>query len=195
MKLAIFDFDGTITTKDSFIEFIYYAVGPARFLLGFTYLAPVLILYFLKVLPNWKAKEISLTYFFNNWPVDQFQKIADDYSKNKISSIVKKSALEKIQWHKAQGHTVVVVSASPENYLSSWCQTYDIALIATRLESKDGKLTGKLATANCYGQEKIKRLKERYRLEDFEFIYAYGDSTGDKALKDIAQEFHFRTFH
>ena len=194
MKLAIFDFDGTITAKDSLIEFIYYAVGPARFLLGFTYLAPVFILYLLKIMPNWKAKEISLTYFFNDWPVDQFQEIADDYSQNKLSSIVKKSALEKIQWHKAQGHTVVVVSASPENYLNNWCQTYDLALIATRLESKDGKLTGKLAAANCYGQEKIKRLREKYRLEDFEFIYAYGDSAGDKALKEIANQFYFRIF-
>ena len=194
MRLAIFDFDGTITTKDSLIEFIHYAVGPLCFFVGFTYLAPVLILYLLKILPNWKAKEITLTYFFKGWSADKFQKIANDYSQKKLPFIVKKSALEKITWHQAQGDKIIVVSASLENYLSTWCQTYHMELMATQLEIENGQLTGKLNTPNCYGKEKIKRLKEKYRWEDFEFIYAYGDSEGDKALKEISQEFHFRTF-
>ena len=194
MRLAIFDFDGTITTKDSLIEFIHYAVGPLCFFVGFTYLAPVLILYLLKILPNWKAKEITLTYFFKGWSADKFQKIANDYSQKKLPFIVKKSALEKITWHQAQGDKIIVISASLENYLSPWCQTYHMELMATQLEIENGQLTGKLNTPNCYGKEKIKRLKEKYRWEDFEFIYAYGDSEGDKALKEISQEFHFRTF-
>ncbi len=194
MRLAIFDFDGTITTRDSLIEFIYYAVGPLRFFFGFAYLAPILMLYLFKIVPNWKAKEISLTLFFKGWPVNNFQQIANDYSQDKLPLIVKKSALKKISWHKTQGHKIVVVSASLEDYLHNWCENLTIDLIATQLEVKDSRLTGKLATPNCYGKEKIKRLKEKYRLEDFEFIYAYGDSVGDKELKEIADEFHFRQF-
>ena len=193
-SLAIFDFDGTITKGDSFIDFLRYTVGPARFYFGCLCLTPYFLLYLFKIIPNWKAKEIAVTHFFKGHSVDKFQKSAMDYVDHGLPLIVKRSALEKINWHRQQGHSLVVVSASPENYLKIWCRHNDLALIATKLEEKDGKITGKLSTANCYGKEKVRRLKENYRLENFEFVYAYGDSEADKALLEIAQEFHFKSF-
>ena len=194
MQLALFDFDGTITRKDSLIDFIYYAVGPFSALTGFCCLTPLLMAYLLKAIPNDRTKTIVLSYFFKGWDEKRFQKIAQDFSLTKIDHLVKESACQKIQWHQKQGHKVVIITASIENYLQDWCTHLHIGLIGTRLEFKEGKYTGKLATPNCHGPEKVRRLLQIYNLDDFEFIYAYGDTPSDYALKGISNEFHFRSF-
>ena len=56
-KLALFDFDGTITTKDSFVEFIKFKHGFLGFAVGFLLMSPVILLYKTKLIPNWKAKQ------------------------------------------------------------------------------------------------------------------------------------------
>ena len=193
MKFAIFDFDGTITRKDSLVQFILFTHGPVKTALGFILLSPVMLLYVLKLLPNGKTKEIVLTYCYKGWDVVQFNRLAAEFAKSDLNKIVRSSALEKINWHIHEGHRVVIVSASIENYLESWCWEHRVEVLGTRLEVVDGLLTGKIEGKNCHGEEKVRRIKEKYNLKDFDFIYAYGDTRGDLALKEIAQEFHYRT--
>ena len=57
MILALFDFDGTITTDDSLIKFIRFVVGDIKTLWGMILLSPMLITYKLKLIPNYKAKQ------------------------------------------------------------------------------------------------------------------------------------------
>ncbi len=64
MILVLFDFDGTITTHDSLIKFIRYAVGDIETVLGMTFLSPMLIAYKLKLIPNYRAKQWILSHFF-----------------------------------------------------------------------------------------------------------------------------------
>lgn len=194
MHLAIFDFDGTVTTRDSFTDFIFYSRGLLRTFLGILAVSPALILYVLKVMPNWKAKQKVFAHFYKGWKQERFEAAALRYAQKRLSAIVRPAALERLHWHQGKGHRIVIVSASFENYLKPWCGRYGFDLLATRLEVKDGVLTGRFASKNCYGEEKVKRLKEAYRLEDFELIYAYGDSAGDHALAEIADEFHYRPF-
>jgi len=47
---------------------------------------------------------------------------------------------------------------------------------------------------NCNGKEKVSRIKEAFNLADFETVYAYGDSSGDKEMLAIATHAHFRPF-
>jgi len=193
-SLALFDFDGTITRHDSLPDFLYYALGPYKFFIGIIALTPFLIAYLLRALPNYKTKQIVLSYFFKGWDEQYFQKIAQNFSLTKIDPIVKEIARQKIQWHQERGHKVIIITASIENYLKDWCSMRKIELIGTCLEFKEGKYTGKFETPNCYGLEKVRRLRQIYDLKAFEHIYAYGDSPSDYALKDIADEFYFKTF-
>lgn len=186
MNLAFFDFDGTITVKDSMIHFISYAVGYRKFLAGFILLSPILIAYKLKLIPNWKAKEIVLSYFFNGWEISQFEEIATRYSKEELPKIIRKTSWEKIERHKDQGDTVVVVTASIETWVKGWSKDHGLELIATKLEVKDDKLTGRLSGKNCYGTEKVNWIREKYNLKEFEEIYVYGDSSGDKEMLALA---------
>lgn len=194
MNIAFFDFDGTITKKDTLMEFTKYAVGGLRFYLGFFILLPAMVFFKLKLIPNYRAKEMFLGYFFKAWSVEKFQNLADKYAKNEIDKILREKALEKLNWHKENGHEVVVVSASIDMWLKAWCEKNHLKLICTKLEIKDKKITGKILGKNCHGIEKVNRIKEVYDLNNFETIYAYGDSSGDKQMLEMAHESYYKPF-
>lgn len=194
MTLAIFDFDGTITTKDSFLDFIVFCCGIPKTLLGILCNSPFLALMILKIYPRGKAKEKIWNHFFGGWSEDKFDSCVKNYVQNRLPKILRPQAIEKILWHKDQGHKVLVVSASFENYLNVWSKKESLDLIATEGEVQNGKITGRFASENCYGQEKVRRIRKKYNLKDFDDIYAYGDSRGDLALKTIATEFYYKPF-
>ena len=193
-NLAIFDFDGTITTDDSLIRFIRFVVGDLKTLWGMVFLSPMLVVYKLKLIPNYKAKQMMLSYFFKGMDKQQFQKIAEEYSLKHIDTILRPKAMEKITWHKELGHKVIVVSASIECWIRPWCDQNGLDLIATKIKVKNGLITGKFLTKNCYGIEKVNRVKEAYNLDDYDRIYAYGDSRGDKELLGLADKSFYKPF-
>lgn len=194
MNLALFDFDGTITTRDSLPNFIQYAVGKPTYYLGLVILSPMLISYLSGIIPNHLAKQKMMSWFFKGWEIDRFQEVADRYSREEIDTILRPEAMEKLRWHQHQGDRVIVVSASMENWLRLWCEDKRVDLLATRLEVKNGTLTGKFATANCHGKEKVNRVLEHVDLSGFEKVYAYGDSNGDTEMLALADEGFYRGF-
>ncbi|MCK4577277.1 MAG: HAD-IB family hydrolase [Candidatus Marinimicrobia bacterium] len=187
-RLALFDFDGTITSKDTFIDFIIYIQGYPKYVMGILQNIHYLIAYKAGLYPNDKAKEKVLSYFFKGMKSDKFKELAARYSKEQLPKIIKPSAMEKVKWHLSMNHEVVIVSASMECWLKEWCVAHNVELISTRLEVRDGIITGKLATKNCHGQEKVNRIKKHYNLGMYEYIYAYGDSKGDREMLGIADE-------
>ena len=192
--LALFDFDGTITADDSLIKFIRFVVGDAKFVTGMIVLSPMLTAYKLKLIPNYKAKQYMLTYFFKGMSEEKFKQVANEYSLKHIDTIIRPKAMEKIAWHKEQGHKIVIVSASIECWLKPWCDKNNLDLIATKLKITQGIVTGKFLTKNCYGIEKANRVQEKYNLDDYDHIYAYGDSRGDKELLELADERFYKCF-
>ena len=143
MKIAFFDFDGTITRQDSTIEFIRYLVGDAKFIIGLLVLFPLMILYKVKIISNNEIKQIIVSYYFKGKSFEYFKNKAEYFSLHKLNSLIRKKAIEKISWHKEKGHIVVVVSASIDLWLRPWCQANDIKLISTMLETDNKIITGK----------------------------------------------------
>src|SRR6478609_7782273 len=98
-SLALFDFDGTITNRDSLIEFILYARGPIRFCFGMLVLSPVLLFYKLRIVPGWRAKEILLNYFFGGMSLSEFQALCNVFSAHKVPKMLRPEAMEKMREH------------------------------------------------------------------------------------------------
>ncbi len=194
MTLALFDFDGTVTEKDSLADFIQFAVGRPRYYLGLAFLSPMLTGYTLKIVPNHIAKERLIAHFFRGWDAEQFRTLAEQYSLEKIDAMTRSKAMERVRWHQNEGHDVVIVSASMAEWLQPWCDQNSIVLISTRLEVKEGRLTGRFATKNCYGPEKANRVKAAYDLSRYDHIFAYGDSRGDRELLALADEPFYKPF-
>lgn len=192
MALALFDFDGTISFRDSFGDFIRYAVGPLRFWLGIVCLIPVVAAFAFGIIRAWRAKELMATHFFRGWDAEEFKRLADEYSRQRLPRIVRSIAEERIAAHKQAGDTVAVVTASIDLWLRGWCEAKGVDLIATRLEIREGRITGRFLTKNCSGQEKVRRIEEQYDLSKFDRIYAYGDNPADRPMLKLANERYYR---
>ncbi|MGA9756683.1 MAG: HAD-IB family hydrolase [Desulfobaccales bacterium] len=190
MKIAFFDFDGTITARDSFIDFLIYATGYLNFIAGLCILSPALLAFKCNFIPNWRAKEIVLSHFFKSWELEEFRTLASKYARERLPRIIRTTAMQRIAWHKSQGDRVVVVTAAIDCWIMDWCGRNGLDLLATQLEVAEGRLTGRLGTKNCYGPEKVRRIKAAYNLEEFSRIYAYGDSPGDREMLALADCAH-----
>lgn len=193
--LVLFDFDGTITKRDSLKDFLIFYHGWAKVLLGLIVLSPILTLFIARIISNHSAKQILLRYFFGMEPLAVFNAKCHDFAIQHIPKIIRAEAFKAINQHLSNQETVVVVSASPENWVKPWCDIMGLLCIATRLEVKNNKVTGNYSGNNCYGQEKVRRIKERFNLSDFESIIAYGDSRGDQEMLELADYKNYKPFH
>ncbi len=193
-KLALFDFDGTIITGDSFLIFIRYYHGWAKFLVGMGLLSPILVLFKLGFIPNYVAKQQVLKWFFSGIKDKKFNEKATAFSKTIIPTLIKPKALQKLQEHRKNGDTIVVVSASPANWIRAWAEQNNYLLVATQLQVVKGRITGKISGENCYGPIKVKYVKQALDLTQYSEIYAYGDSNGDKEMLAFADHPNYRVF-
>ena len=194
-RLVLLDFDGTITRKDTLLEFIRFYCGITRFLIGFAILSPVLLALGLKLISNHKAKERVLRFFFAHTPVELFNARCREFATAVLPCLIRPDAEILFSEERKRMSMVAVVSASPENWVKPWCDAMNIPCLATRLEVIDQKISGRILGKNCYGEEKARRIKEVFRLEAYERIIAYGDSRGDKEMLELADEKHFGPIH
>lgn len=192
--VAAFDFDGTISTRDTFVPFLLRAFGWSRVLrallpLTFTGLAVILGQ---GSRDAFKARLIAR--LFTGIPVSTLTPHGSAHAAA-IRPLLRPQALARIQWHRARGHRLVMVSASLDLYLRDLAEhlCFD-DLLCTQLEREGACFSGRMAGGNCRGAEKVKRLHallgELSRLE----LYAYGDSDGDREMLEIAQYPCYRPF-
>ncbi|MBI5373176.1 MAG: HAD-IB family hydrolase [Sphingobacteriales bacterium] len=192
--IAFFDFDGTLSSKDSLLEFIKFSKGNIRFLAGFLLLSPWLLALKFRLIGNQRAKEKVLQYFFKDTPVTHFNEKGRQFASTVIPSIIRTDALREIKKLKENNIEVVVVSASPENWLIGWTHSMGLALISTQLGEKDNKITGMIEGFNCHGEEKVRRIREQFDLAAYDEIYAYGDSRGDRPMLALAGHAFYKPF-
>lgn len=194
MTLALFDFDGTISDRDSLRHFMRAISGGSVYALNCQLLSPVIIGYWLGLVKPQRTKEIILQMFIGRRSVEYLEERARTYGDEMLPKIVRKGAIDALKKHEAAGDRIIVVSASCELWLRHWCESQGIELLATRLEVVDGRVTGKIEGKNCSDEEKVARIKAHVNLEDYDRIIAYGDSSGDQAMFDIAHEVHYKPF-
>ena len=191
VKIYAFDFDGTLTTKDTLIEFIRFAKGTIAFGCGFLRYAHLLVLMKLGLYPNWKAKQKVFAHFFKGITIEDFDSICQAFAASS-HHLLRPKGIEAIHQAQNEGAEVLIVSASIDN----WVQPFfaNVKVLGTQIEVMDGKLTGRFLTKNCYGQEKVNRILSLYPNRQDYYLTAYGDSRGDKELLTFADESHFKPF-
>ena len=190
-KIYAFDFDGTLTTKDTLIEFIRYAKGSMALGLGFMRYAHLLVLMKIGLYPNYKAKQKVFAHFFKDTTLDDFNALCKAFAASS-SHLLRPNAIEAINQAIKEGSEVLIVSASIDN----WVQPFfpQVKVVGTQIEVIDGKLTGRFISKNCYGQEKVNRILSLYPNRHDYHLTAYGDSRGDKEMLAFADESYFKPF-
>ncbi|HMH24599.1 MAG TPA: HAD-IB family hydrolase [Puia sp.] len=198
-KIAFFDFDGTITEKDTLLEFIIFTKGKMNFYKGFLLKSPWLVAYKIKLISNQRAKEAVMRFFFGKMSVALFEEHCLRFATERIPGLVRPKAGKEIDALQEKGFSVVIVSASPGNWILPWARTIQADLIATRLETRTDaggqeRLTGKISGKNCHGEEKVQRIRQQFKLEDYQPIHAYGDSAGDRPMLALAHHSFMKPF-
>ncbi|MFV0469940.1 MAG: HAD family hydrolase [Dysgonomonas sp.] len=184
--IAAFDFDGTITTKDTLFDFISFYHGRSKFLWGLFRMSPTLVCFKLGFITNEKAKQRLFSYFFRGKDITEFNDFCRLYAK-RIDDLCYQSSLNQLMVHNDRNDEIILISASIENWIVPWASAHSIKrVLATQIEIENGLITGRFSSKNCYGAEKVNRLKEIYPNKEEYTLYAYGDSRGDKELLDFA---------
>ena len=192
-KIVAFDFDGTLTTKDTLLVFIRYAKGSKDFWLGFLRFAHLLVLMKLGLYPNWKAKQKVFAHFFEGMRIEDFNEFCLRFAQDH-QHLLRPKGIEALHQALSDGAKVMIVSASIDNWVKPFFENQSIQILGTQIEVKGGLLTGRFLSKNCYGQEKVNRILALYPHREDYHLTAYGDSRGDKELLAFADESHYKPF-
>lgn len=194
LTVAAFDFDGTLTHRDSLLPFLLFDQGWWRFTLKMARVSPVLTAYALRMIRNDRAKESLLTAFLGGRPLAEIEASGTRFATTHIPGMLKPEAWERFLWHKSQGHVCVLVSASLVHYLTPWAKTagFDHVIGSHLATDEHGVVSGRLHGGNCYGEQKAERIREWLGSTEA-IVYAYGDSRGDRELLAMADYPYYRT--
>ena len=185
--IAAFDFDGTLTTKDTFLEFIRFAKGNAKAYFGFLLYAPMIALIYMRIMDNSRCKEILLSYFFKGMPYETFKELGSKFA-SRYAKIQNPATNVILRQHLDRGDKVYIVSASIDDWVRPIGMSLGVSDVLCTKMAVDaaGRLTGRFSTPNCYGKEKVRRLSAAEPDRVSYTLYAYGDSKGDDALLAFA---------
>ena len=215
-KLYCFDFDGTLTTSDTLLEFIRYAKGTGRFLMVFLMYSPLLVLMKLHLFPNWKAKQLIFAHLFAGMRIEKFDALCRDFAEE-YQHLLRPKGVTLVHEALVAGAQVFIVSASIDNWVRPFFKVRGldgVRVLGTQIEVIDGRLTGKFKSNNCYGEEKVHRITEAlsaspsatfpastsspasaapFVRSQYE-IEAFGDSRGDQEMLAFADKGHYKPF-
>jgi HAD superfamily hydrolase (TIGR01490 family) len=194
--VAAFDFDGTLTRRDTMFPFLMHTLGMTAFVRNVLVLSPTLAGYGLGLIGNDIAKERVFVRCLAGMNMDVLRQKSGMFATNVVPGLLRPEAMQRLRWHKQQGHRCVVISASLELYVQPWAINAGFDdVIATHLQTREeGHTTGKLDGANCFGMEKVRRLQALLGDRDGYTLLAYGDSRGDKELLSSADYAYYRQF-
>ena len=194
-KVYAFYFDGTLTTKDTLLEFIRFTRGNTAFLFGFLLFSPLLVLMKLKLYPNWKAKQRVFSWFFKGMLIDDFKHLCTEFAFHN-KQLLRPKGMKAIKKAIEEGSQVVIISASIDNWVRPFFDEMgnNIIVVGTKIEVSNNHLTGKFITNNCYGVEKVRRLQALFPQRETYTLIAFGDSRGDKELLAYADQGFYKPF-
>lgn len=192
--LVAFDFDGTLTVRDSFTAFLKWRVSPARHALGMIRLFPAAVAYVFDR-NRGKIKAAAVREFLRGVSVEDLERQARAFAQSQAPRLFRPDALAVWRRWRAKGARLVIVTASPDIVVAPFARGLGAdLLIGSRLAiDTDGKVVGSLDGANCRGAEKVTRLREIFG-DDLSLAAAYGDTSGDREMLAIAQEKGYRIF-
>ena len=192
-KLYLFDFDGTISSKDSFSHFFVKTFGKKK-------IALKLIANFHKIFftvvtnkEKSKVKELIISLFLKGKTKQEIESLGKEYSNSFINQIIRTKALDYIS-NLNEKNNIYIVSASLSFWLSNFAKNIGVNLISTELAYENNIFTGKFKGENCKGKEKVNRIKKEISLNEYTKIISFGDSKGDREMFAISTEVNYKPF-
>ena len=189
--LALFDFDGTLTTCETFPRFVRAIVPPATRRAGALRLAPLVAGYRLRLVPGSRVRAAVVRIGLAGMDAGAFDAAATAWARDELPALIRPEALARLRAHRDRGDVVTVVSGNFETLLRPWCEAEGVGLLASRLEVADGHLPGRYAGPQCVLEEKAVRIRAAHDLAAFDHVHAYGDTPEDRPMLLLADTAHY----
>jgi phosphatidylglycerophosphatase C len=192
--IVAFDFDGTLTTHDSYTGFLKWRAGWARYALGLARLAPAGLAY-LAHRDRGRIKAAATREFLRGVPRDRLDADAQAFAEAMSGGFLRPDAVATWKSWQDQGARVAIVSASPDFVVAPFARALGAdTVIGTQLafDAQD-RATGDFATPNCRGLEKVGRLEAAFG-PGVRLKAAYGDTAGDREMLAISETAGYRVF-
>lgn len=194
-EINVFDFDGTITTKDTFALFLRYYTGFVGWFFRILALLPTFAAYGLGLIDRNEVKRRVINRFFRHQPIEKVEKKAKQFAETIIPRLIRPGAMAEIKQRKKDPESLYICSASISPYLRAWGAKQNIHnILATELEVENGVCTGKIDGWNVWGPGKIRRILAEFSPKSVKINHAYGDSRGDEEMLHAAEVSHWRPF-
>ncbi|HRJ62823.1 HAD-IB family hydrolase [Brevundimonas sp. UBA2416] len=192
--IVAFDFDGTLTVRDSFTQFLRWRAGAGGWIGGLARMTPDLAAYAGHRVRG-RLKAASVREFLKGVPRVQLEADAEAFAGQVWPGFIRYDALACWKDWGERGAYRVIVTASPETTVAPFARRLEAeALLGTQLVfDADDRVAGSFAGPNCRGEEKVRRLRAAFG-EDMQLAAAYGDTTGDTEMLAMADEAGFRRF-
>jgi phosphatidylglycerophosphatase C len=181
--VAAFDFDGTLSSRDNFTPFLRRVAGNRAVARSMAVNAARIASGTSQQRSRDALKARVLQDLFGGYDAAALDEIGRGFAFEIVQRHLRADMVQRADWHRTQGHELVVVSASLGLYLRPIAEQLRFdAVLCTELEvGADGVLTGRMAGANVRGLEKARRL-DRFLDGRPAEVWAYGDSSGDREL-------------
>ena len=184
--MAAFDFDGTLTERDTLIPFLARLAGRRR-------LAVALAAQARRYRKDSDAAKLDvLRRLTTGMNAEGFALAGRDYAVG-LHHRLRPDMMARLRWHRSQRHKLVIVSASLGTYLRPFGRTLGMdEVMAVELDVDAAhKLTGEVTGGvNTRGPEKARRLQAWLDTSlapgETPEIWAYGDTSGDDELLAMA---------
>lgn len=191
-QIAAFDFDGTLTHRDTLVPFLVRTCGARRVAAAASRVAPTAARSRLGRLQGAvhhrdEVKTALLRHLLAGREAAWLTHEAERFAAT-LPGRIRPEMARQLAWHRDVGHELVIVSAGLDVYLGPYGDAAGFDhVIAVELEvDQTGTLTGELTAPNVRGPEKATRLRAWLGGDDLAFLYAYGNSSGDRELLELA---------
>ena len=193
-KLYCFDFDGTLTYKDTMFLYLKF-YDSSKFRFQFLKHIPLFILLKLKLANAEKVKKSFISSILKGQSKNRIEKKSQQFFEQFYPDLFRENALEFIKNIDRENTECFIVSASLDIWVKPFADHFKMNLLATRAEFKNDIFTGNLIRKNCNNAEKVNRIKEAIAGKKFDKTLAFGDTSGDKEMLAWANESQFEFFH
>ncbi len=200
-EIYVFDFDGTITTRDTFALFLRYYAGTASWALNIAKLMPTFAAYKMGRIDRHAVKHAVINRFFSGESAADVDERAAKFAMDVIPDLIRPAAVQRLKTllnsPECGPESLYICSASIGPYLRAWvpsCGIHEQNVMCTELAMVNGRITDGLSGYNVWGPNKVRRILDQFVPHSVRIVEAYGDTRGDREMLHAAEASFFQPF-
>ncbi|TLD40553.1 MAG: Phosphoserine phosphatase [Candidatus Jettenia ecosi] len=188
MKIIIFDFDGTLTKRDTIRPFASFIAKKYNHNYQLFLFYACLVLHKLKLISDKKLKESFLQLFVKTKSSEEMEEIVNQFFEDRVQNMINNPVLDKLKNHVHSHDRVYIASANFDFLLKALVKKWNISgVISTETEQKNGYFTGKILGNTCKGENKLKKIESVLGVGVLKHAIAYADDEDKLLLDSVGQ--------